>query len=123
MAGPEPLIQTKNIRLNVVDCNDEVPLFGSPSYGLRIAENSVSTTLVDRTEATDTDISPLYHKLKYSLRPLQQSDSEEWDKFQLGEGTFTINEDTGKLQGLQLQLTQKKKLYSDPFGIRPAFPL
>ena len=52
---------------------------------------------MDRTLATDTDYSTLFHTIKYSLKPVESQDQDEWDKFQLGQGTFTINEDTGQL--------------------------
>jgi protocadherin Fat 1/2/3 len=110
LAGPQPLTTAKNVRLDVNDVNDENPLFGSPSYGLKIAENSVRTTLVDRTEANDNDITPLYHKLKYSLHPTP-TDQEEWDSFQLGQGTFYINEDTGDVYVNTVDLDREKKSF------------
>ena len=94
LAGPEPLLTIRTIELKVIDDNDEVPLFGAPSYGLKIAENSREKTPVDNTTATDGDATPLYKKIKYKLKPTM-ADKDEYDLYQLGQGTFSIDEDTG----------------------------
>ena len=94
MAGTS-LISTRNIKINVLDDNDEMPLFPKSVYELTIAENSNPTTFVDRTEASDFDITPLYKKITYKLKTTNQ-DPEEEELFKQNKGTFTINENTGK---------------------------
>ncbi|XP_045854821.1 protocadherin beta-16-like [Meles meles] len=64
--GSPPRYGTAQVRIEVVDSNDNAPEFGQPIYKVHIPENSPVGTLVVTVSASDLD-SGVYGKISYTL--------------------------------------------------------
>ena len=65
-SGSPPRSSSLNITVQVVNENDNTPVFSQNSYSFSIAENSNNSTLVGMTPATDAD-SGVFGDLTYSI--------------------------------------------------------
>ncbi|XP_057163051.1 protocadherin beta-16-like isoform X1 [Ursus arctos] len=64
--GSPPRYGTAQVRIEVVDSNDNAPEFGQPIYKVHIPENSPVGSLVVTVSASDLD-SGIYGKISYTL--------------------------------------------------------
>uniref|UniRef100_A0A3Q2I3I5 Cadherin domain-containing protein n=1 Tax=Equus caballus TaxID=9796 RepID=A0A3Q2I3I5_HORSE len=85
--GSPPRYGTAQVRIEVVDSNDNAPEFGQPFYRVHIPENSPVGSLVVTVSASDLD-SGVYGKISYTLfQP-----SEDISK------TLEVNSVTGEIR-------------------------
>ncbi|XP_030360318.1 protocadherin beta-16-like [Strigops habroptila] len=64
--GSPPRLGTAQVRIVVVDANDNIPVFGQEVYEVRLAENSPPEQLVVRVTAADLDEGS-YGKVRYTF--------------------------------------------------------
>ena len=81
--GSPPLTATATVLLEIVDINDESPVFSEPTYNFATYENQEIGTEIGTVIATDPDSSP-YNRVTYTLRADMAS-----------RGTFQIHPETG----------------------------
>ncbi|XP_039632248.1 protocadherin-10-like [Polypterus senegalus] len=90
--GNPPLTNNKTIFLNVLDVNDNAPLFSRALYEVPIAENNIPGSLLCSITAKDPD-ADLNGALKYSIK--ETNDSNTFTNY------FSINRDNGNIYSLQ----------------------
>lgn len=66
--GTPPLNSTAFVVVNIVDLNDERPVFSQPNYSFGVMENEAPGTSVGMVRATDADSEP-YNSFHFSLLP------------------------------------------------------
>ena len=81
--GKTKLSSTATVTLDIVDINDESPIFVLPNYNFALYENTAAGSEVGRVVATDPDSNP-YNRVTYTMRADIGS-----------RGTFEINPDSG----------------------------
>lgn len=86
--GSPPKSSKTHITIQVLDANDNHPVFDRPSYGARLVENSPLGTLVVKLNATDVDEGP-NGDIRYSLS------SHNSDALRQ---IFAIDEQTGEIR-------------------------
>uniref|UniRef100_A0A8C8SB63 Cadherin domain-containing protein n=1 Tax=Pelusios castaneus TaxID=367368 RepID=A0A8C8SB63_9SAUR len=86
--GSPPMSSKTRIAVQVLDANDNHPVFDTPAYRARLVENSPSGTLVIQLNATDMDEGP-NGDLRYSL---SSHNSEAVRRI------FAVHEQTGEIR-------------------------
>ncbi|KAF7286531.1 hypothetical protein GWI33_004934 [Rhynchophorus ferrugineus] len=94
--GLPPLTATSQVTVEVVDVNDNDPIFVEESYSFKIEENLPRGTFVGKIEATDADIG-INAAIKYSLIP--------------GNSSFQINAITGEITTRDILDREAKEHY------------
>ncbi|NXN17140.1 PCDBG protein, partial [Indicator maculatus] len=84
--GSPPRSGTAQIRIVVLDANDNTPMFSQKIYEVRIAENSPRGQLVVRVDATDAD-EGFNGKVRYTLTETSEGCQQ----------LFDLNPDTGEI--------------------------
>ena len=72
-AETEPLSSTTEVQINILDMNDEVPLFSEDIYDFTVSENAAAGTLVGIVEAVDFDGAP-YNIISFAIQSSLYSD-------------------------------------------------
>ncbi|XP_054244966.1 protocadherin beta-15-like [Indicator indicator] len=85
--GAPPRSGTTQIRIVVLDANDNTPMFSREVYEVRLAENSPSGELVVKVAATDQDEGS-YGKVQYTFT----------QTFDGSQQLFDLNADTGEIR-------------------------
>ncbi|XP_009999711.1 PREDICTED: protocadherin Fat 4-like [Chaetura pelagica] len=86
--GSPPQSSKIRITIQVLDANDNHPVFDRPSYGARLVENSPLGTLVVKLNATDVDEGP-NGEIRYSLSSHNSATLRQ---------IFAIDEQTGEIR-------------------------
>uniref|UniRef100_A0A8C0BEQ8 Protocadherin gamma-C3 n=1 Tax=Buteo japonicus TaxID=224669 RepID=A0A8C0BEQ8_9AVES len=86
--GSPPQSSKTRITIQVLDANDNHPVFDRPSYGARLVENSPLGTLVVKLNATDVDEGP-NGDIRYSLSSHNSAALRQ---------IFAIDEQTGEIR-------------------------
>ncbi|XP_019327409.1 PREDICTED: protocadherin gamma-B1-like [Aptenodytes forsteri] len=86
--GSPPQSSKTHITIQVLDANDNHPVFDRPSYGARLVENSPLGTLVVKLNATDVDEGP-NGDIRYSLSSHNSAALRQ---------IFAIDEQTGEIR-------------------------
>ncbi|XP_032776155.1 protocadherin gamma-A7-like isoform X18 [Strigops habroptila] len=86
--GSPPKSSKTRITIQVLDANDNHPVFDRPSYGARLVENSPLGTLVVKLNATDVDEGP-NGDIRYSLSSHNSAALRQ---------IFAIDEQTGEIR-------------------------
>ncbi|NXS55014.1 PCDGM protein, partial [Brachypteracias leptosomus] len=86
--GSPPQSSKIRITIQVLDANDNHPVFDKPSYGARLVENSPLGTLVVKLNATDVDEGP-NGDIRYSLSSHNSAALRQ---------IFAIDEQTGEIR-------------------------
>ncbi|NWW25605.1 PCDGM protein, partial [Falcunculus frontatus] len=86
--GSPPQSSKIHITIQVLDANDNHPVFDRPSYGARLVENSPLGTLVVKLNATDVDEGP-NGDIRYSLSSHNSAALRQ---------IFAIDEQTGEIR-------------------------
>ncbi|XP_010220586.1 PREDICTED: protocadherin gamma-C5-like [Tinamus guttatus] len=86
--GSPPRSSKMHITIQVLDANDNHPVFDKPSYGARLVENSPVGTLVVKLNATDVDEGP-NGDIRYSLSSHNSAALRQM---------FAIDEQTGEIR-------------------------
>ncbi|NXD18203.1 PCDGM protein, partial [Nothocercus nigrocapillus] len=86
--GSPPRSSKMHITIQVLDANDNHPVFDKPSYGARLVENSPVGTLVVTLNATDVDEGP-NGDIRYSLSSHNSAALRQM---------FAIDEQTGEIR-------------------------
>ncbi|KAK4814860.1 hypothetical protein QYF61_027833 [Mycteria americana] len=86
--GSPPQSSQTRITIQVLDANDNHPVFDRPSYGARLVENSPLGTLVVKLNATDVDEGP-NGEIRYSLSSHNSATLRQ---------IFAIDEQTGEIR-------------------------
>uniref|UniRef100_A0A8B9J055 Cadherin domain-containing protein n=1 Tax=Amazona collaria TaxID=241587 RepID=A0A8B9J055_9PSIT len=86
--GSPPKSSKTHITIQVLDANDNHPVFDKPSYGARLVENSPLGTLVVKLNATDVDEGP-NGDIRYSLSSHNSAALRQ---------IFAIDEQTGEIR-------------------------
>uniref|UniRef100_A0A8B9SLB6 Cadherin domain-containing protein n=1 Tax=Anas platyrhynchos TaxID=8839 RepID=A0A8B9SLB6_ANAPL len=86
--GSPPKSSKMHITIQVLDANDNHPVFDRPSYGARLVENSPLGTLVVKLNATDVDEGP-NGDIRYSLSSHNSAALRQ---------IFAIDEQTGEIR-------------------------
>jgi hypothetical protein len=84
-AAAQPMEITGVVRVEILDSNDNMPLFTSPTYLANVSENSQPGTYVTKVTAEDKDISAPNNVVLYTI-----SDQEHSRKFQIDPYTGNI---------------------------------
>ncbi|NWY07836.1 PCDBG protein, partial [Nothoprocta ornata] len=84
--GSPPRTGTAQVRIVVVDVNDNIPVFGREIYEVRLAENSPPEQLVVRVVAEDLD-EGAYGKVRYAFTQTSERSRQ----------LFQMNTDTGEI--------------------------
>ncbi|XP_054024572.1 protocadherin beta-15-like [Dryobates pubescens] len=84
--GSPPRSGTAQVQIVVLDINDNIPVFDTEVYEVRLLENSPPGQLVVRVMATDADEN-LYSKLQYDFTEIPVGSRE----------LFDLNADTGEI--------------------------
>ncbi|XP_070575711.1 neural-cadherin-like isoform X2 [Ptychodera flava] len=87
-AAQVPLASYGTIMINVIDVNDNVPLFTLPNYAASVPEMSRPGTAVFQVTAEDAD-EGINAQIKYSI--IEDDETDDWK-------AFTIDERTGQIQ-------------------------
>ncbi|NXN10685.1 PCDBG protein, partial [Indicator maculatus] len=85
--GSPPRSGTAQIRIVVLDANDNTPMFSQKVYEVRLAENSPPGQLVVRVAATDPDEGS-YAKVQYAFTQASEESQQ----------LFDLNPDTGEIR-------------------------
>ncbi|XP_076594797.1 protocadherin alpha-2-like isoform X20 [Chaetodon auriga] len=85
--GKPPRSGTLQINVNVVDANDNTPIFSRSLYKVRVSENTAQGTVVIKLNATDLD-EGMNSKILYSLIKRGNSDPSN---------IFDLNSETGEI--------------------------
>ena len=97
--GDPALTGSALLKINVIDSNDEVPIFSEPYYEFSIPENAPSNTYIGTVMAEDKD-SPPHNKVLYTL-----------DHYSEGTNTFLVDETTGDISTLRILDREKVSVY------------
>ncbi|XP_054244964.1 protocadherin beta-16-like [Indicator indicator] len=100
--GSPPRSATAQVRIVVLDANDNIPMFTREVYEVRVAENSPAGQLVVRVEATDPDEGS-YGKVQYAFIELSKGSQQ----------LFDLNPDTGEIRvagSLDFEETKKHEM-------------
>ncbi|XP_054244973.1 protocadherin beta-15-like [Indicator indicator] len=100
--GSPPRSGTTQVRIVVVDANDNIPVFSQEVYEVRLAENTALGQLVVRVTATDPDEGS-NGKVQYALT--EMSDGKQH--------LFEVNADTGEIRvagNLDFEETKKYEM-------------
>ena len=65
--GDAPKSGAATLILNIVDVNDEVPVFEMPSYFFTVVENRPAGTVIGQVKAYDVDATAEYQRITYSM--------------------------------------------------------
>lgn len=84
-AAAQPMEITGLVRVEILDSNDNMPLFTSPTYLANVSENSPPNTYVTKVTAVDKDISAPNNLVVYSI-----NDPDASRKFQIDPYTGNI---------------------------------
>ena len=84
-AAAQPMEITGVVRVEILDSNDNIPLFTSPTYLANVSENSLPGTYVTKVTAEDKDITAPNNVVLYTI-----SDPEHSKKFQIDDRTGNI---------------------------------
>jgi hypothetical protein len=84
-AAAQPMEITGVVKVEILDSNDNIPLFTSPTYLANVSENSPPGTYVTKVTAEDKDISAPNNIVSYSI-----NDQEHSRKFQIDHYTGNI---------------------------------
>ncbi|KAM9849593.1 protocadherin Fat 4-like [Aulostomus maculatus] len=85
--GKPPRSGTLKILVNVIDINDNVPVFSQPLYKARVTENAPFQTSIVTIQATDSD-EGINSEIIYSFISMENFNPES---------VFSINPDTGEI--------------------------
>ncbi|XP_068021735.1 protocadherin beta-15-like [Melanerpes formicivorus] len=85
--GSPPRSATAQVRIVVLDANDNIPMFSREVYEVRVSENSPPGQLVVRVEATDADDGS-YGKVQYAFSETSEGSQQ----------LFDLNPDTGEIR-------------------------
>jgi hypothetical protein len=84
-AAAQPMEITGIVRVEILDSNDNIPLFTSPTYLANVSENMPPGTYVTKVTAEDKDISAPNNVVLYTI-----SDQDHGRKFQIDPYTGNI---------------------------------
>jgi len=84
-AAAQPMEINGVVKVEILDSNDNIPLFTSPTYLANVSENSPPGTYVTKVTAEDKDISAPNNVIQYSI-----GDPEHSRKFQVDPYTGNI---------------------------------
>lgn len=87
------LTSTRGLRINVLDTNDENPVFSQQSYEFSVSENAPLNSLVGHVQAHDGDAAD-FGRLTYSL----ESDGVLSDEQRSSRPLFSIDRESGQLR-------------------------
>ena len=97
--GPPTHTATTTLVLNIIDINDERPIFTKPSYSFKIFENMPANMKVGIMGATDAD-SPPFNDIVYSLSPRSE-----------GLDVFGVNPENGEMTTKRPLDREEKEVY------------
>jgi hypothetical protein len=84
-AAAQPMEINGVVKVEILDSNDNIPLFTSPTYLANVSENSPTGTYVTKVTAEDKDISSPNNLVTYQI-----NDQEYSRKFQIDSSTGNI---------------------------------
>ncbi|XP_077982689.1 neural-cadherin-like [Glandiceps talaboti] len=82
-----PLASYATLEINLIDVNDNVPIFSLPNYAANVPEMSQPGTFVFQVSAEDAD-EGVNAQIKYSI--IEDQDSDDWRHFNIDENTGQI---------------------------------
>lgn len=89
-AAAQPMEITGVVKVEILDSNDNIPLFTSPTYLANVSENSPPGTYVTKVTAEDKDISAPNNVVIYTI-----TDQDHGRKFQIDPHTGNITTRVG----------------------------
>ncbi|XP_006818278.2 neural-cadherin-like [Saccoglossus kowalevskii] len=86
-AAQVPLPSYATVEINLIDVNDNVPLFSLPNYGASVPEMSIQGTFVFQVTAEDADTGS-NAEITYSI--IEDPETDDWNSFRINSRTGQI---------------------------------